>query len=230
MVPALQNFPGVLAYAVLHAACYLPPLLLRSPEAWIRACSTMSSCSSSTNKSSRRWTLDCPCCAEPVQRPGSPGSWTSAACASPSAPIPWAARQKEKGKSKTCVFILFFFIIHFAFVTKALPRTTESHSFKRIKELNAWASFYSLQKLLGVESCGKFTHFIEVLWWKARGQWVLHTNGNTNENREPRSMLVKWDVSVLGEPQLSGHWHKSLVVARDFLGFLTCKVDSWIHS
>lgn len=62
-----------LAYAVLHAGCYLPPLLLRSPEAWIRAC-TMSSCSSSTNKSSRRWTLDCPCCAEPVQRLGSPGS------------------------------------------------------------------------------------------------------------------------------------------------------------
>lgn len=166
-----------LAYAVLHAACYLPPLLLRSPEAWIRACSTMSSCSSSTNKSSRRWTLDCPCCAEPVQRPGSPGSWTSAACASPSAPIPWAARQKEKGKSKTCVFI-FIFYYSFCFCYKSLTK-------------NYWKP--QLQKNQGAKCLGFLLFPTEAA--RCWVLWKIHTFhwSAVMEGKGPMSSAHKWE-------------------------------------
>lgn len=100
---------GCLAYVVLYIGYCLPPRLFCSPEAWMRGV-TMSSCSNSTSKSSRHWTLDFLRWAEPAQHLGSPGLSTSAVCASPSALIPWAARQQEKGEVRNTSLSFFPFV------------------------------------------------------------------------------------------------------------------------
>lgn len=102
----------------------------------------MSSCSNSTSKSSRRWTLGFLCRAEPVQRLGSPGLWTSAVCASPSALIPWAARQQEKGEVRNTSLFFFLFPPPALFALKVLRRSAEGHSSEGTGKLNAWFFFF----------------------------------------------------------------------------------------
>lgn len=134
-VPDLQNYTSVFfgLCCLMQELCVLS-LPFCSLEAWMRGV-TMSSCSNSTNKSSRHWTLGFLCWAEPVQHLGSLGSQPSAVCVSPSSLIPWAASNKGKGEVRN--ISLFF---PFLFALNVLPRSAEGHSLKGTEKLNHWFS------------------------------------------------------------------------------------------